>query len=52
MALLFVAGAMNLLWVAVLAVIVLAERVRPGGPAVGRIAGTPLLAGVVALVRD
>lgn len=52
MALLFVAGVMNLLWVAVLAVFVLAERVLPGGPAVSRIAGALLVvAGVVILVR-
>lgn len=52
MALLFVAGVMNLLWVAGLAVFVLAERALPGGPAVSRIAGAVLLvAGVVVLVR-
>jgi len=52
MALLFVAGVMNLLWVAGLAVFVLAERVLPGGPVVSRIAGALLLvAGVVILVR-
>jgi predicted metal-binding membrane protein len=52
MALLFVAGVMNLLWVAGLAVFVLAERILPGGPAVSRIAGALLLvAGVVILVR-
>jgi len=52
MALLFVAGVMNLLWVAGLAVFVLAERVLPGGLVVGRIAGALLLvAGVVVLVR-
>jgi predicted metal-binding membrane protein len=52
MALLFVAGVMNLLWVAGLAVFVLAERVLPGGLVVGRIGGALLLvAGVVLLVR-
>ncbi|MDP2701651.1 MAG: DUF2182 domain-containing protein, partial [Candidatus Rokubacteria bacterium] len=52
MALLFVAGVMNLLWVAGLAVFVLVERVLPGGLVVGRIAGALLLvAGVVILVR-
>lgn len=52
MALLFVAGVMNLLWVAVLAVFVLAERVLPGGPTVSRVAGALLLlAGMVMLVR-
>ena len=53
MALLFVAGVMNLWWVAGLAVFVFAERVLPGGPAVGRIAGALLLlAGVAILVRS
>jgi predicted metal-binding membrane protein len=52
MALLFVVGVMNLLWVAGLAVFVLAERVLPGGPAVSRAAGSLLvLAGVFVLVR-
>jgi len=52
MALLFVAGVMNLLWIAGLAIVVLAERVLPGGAAVSRIAGVLLLlAGVVVLVR-
>jgi predicted metal-binding membrane protein len=52
MALLFVAGVMNLLWIAGLAIIVLAERVLPGGAAVSRIVGVLLLlAGVVVLVR-
>ena len=52
MALLFVAGVMNLLWVAGLAVFVFAERVLPGGAVVGRIAGTLLLvAGAIILVR-
>jgi predicted metal-binding membrane protein len=39
MALLFVAGVMNLLWVAVLAGLVLLEKVLPNGPAVARVAG-------------
>ena len=52
MALLFVAGVMNLLWVAALAIFVLAERVVPGGPAVSRIAGALLLvAGMILLIR-
>jgi predicted metal-binding membrane protein len=52
MALLFVVGVMNLLWVVGLAVFVLAERVLPGGPAVGRAAGALLVvAGVIVLVR-
>jgi predicted metal-binding membrane protein len=52
MTLLFVAGVMNLLWVAALAIFVLAERVVPGGPAVSRIAGALLLvAGMILLIR-
>lgn len=52
MLLLFVAGVMNLLWVAVLAVIVLLERIVPGGRIPARIAGTMFaVAGVWMLVR-
>jgi len=52
MALLFVAGVMTLLWVAALAIFVLAERVVPGGPAVSRIAGALLLVtGMILLIR-
>jgi predicted metal-binding membrane protein len=39
MALLFVAGVMNLLWIAILAVLVLVEKVAPAGHIVSRIAG-------------
>jgi predicted metal-binding membrane protein len=39
MALLFVFGVMNLVWVAALAVFVLVEKLAPAGPAVGRIGG-------------
>ncbi len=39
MALMFVAGAMNLLWTAVLAVFMLVEKVAPGGVIIGRTAG-------------
>jgi len=50
MALLFVAGVMNLLWVAALAVLVLVEKVLPHGALVGRVAGGVLvLAGLVLL---
>jgi predicted metal-binding membrane protein len=50
MALLFVAGVMNLLWVAVIAALVLVEKVLPRGALVGRVAGgVLLLAGVVLL---
>ena len=50
MALLFVAGVMNLLWVAVISLFVLAEKVLPRGELVGRLGGAILLAaGVVVL---
>jgi predicted metal-binding membrane protein len=42
MALLFVAGVMNLLWVLVIAVFVLIEKLVPSGRLVGRIAGVVL----------
>lgn len=45
MALLFVAGVMNLLWVGTIAAFVLAEKVSPAGHAIGRIAGIVLLLG-------
>ena len=52
MALLFVAGVMNLLWVAVIAVAVLVEKVVPRGDLVGRLAGVVLVvAGVLLVVR-
>ena len=52
MALLFVAGVMNLLWVAIIAAFVLAEKVLPRGDLVGRVAGGMLvLAGIVLLGR-
>ena len=50
MALLFVAGVMNLLWVAAISLFVLAEKVLPRGELVGRLGGAVLLvAGVVVL---
>jgi predicted metal-binding membrane protein len=52
MVLLFVAGVMNLLWVAIIAAFVLAEKVLPRGDLVGRVAGIMLvLAGIVLLGR-
>lgn len=39
MALLFVGGVMNLLWIAAIAVFVLAEKVVPGGRVPARLAG-------------
>jgi predicted metal-binding membrane protein len=44
MALLFVAGVMNLAWVALLAIVVLLEKVAPAGPVLGR--GLGVLLGV------
>jgi predicted metal-binding membrane protein len=43
MALLFVAGVMNLLWIAAIAGFVLVEKVVPGGRMVGRVAGAALV---------
>ena len=52
MALLFVAGVMNLAWVAILAVAVLVEKAVPRGDLVGRIAGLALVvAGLWMLTR-
>jgi predicted metal-binding membrane protein len=42
MTLLFVAGVMNLLWVAAIAALVLVERLVPAGPWLGRVAGLVL----------
>lgn len=51
MALLFVAGVMNLLWVAVLAVVVLVEKTTPRGALMGRVAGAIFgVSGVAMLV--
>jgi predicted metal-binding membrane protein len=43
MALLFVAGVMNLLWIAVIAIFVLAEKLAPAGPRLGRLTGLLLI---------
>ena len=43
MGLLFVAGVMNLLWVAVIAAFILFEKVSPAGPWVGRVTGGLLI---------
>ncbi|MEO5702086.1 MAG: DUF2182 domain-containing protein [Casimicrobiaceae bacterium] len=43
MALLFVAGVMNLLWIAALALLVLVEKAAPRGLVVGRVAGAVML---------
>jgi predicted metal-binding membrane protein len=52
MALLFLAGAMNLLWVAMLAVFVFVEKLLPRGEWIGRVGGVAMLGfGVVLLAR-
>ena len=52
MALLFVAGVMNLVWVAAIATFVLVEKVAPAGERVGQVAGVVLvLAGVALMLR-
>jgi predicted metal-binding membrane protein len=47
MALLFAGGIMNLVWIAALAILVLAEKLLPGGRVVARATGAALLAGGV-----
>ena len=44
MPLLFVGGVMNLAWIAVLTLVVLIQRLVPGGVWIGRIAGAFLIA--------
>ena len=50
MALLFVAGVMNLLWVAVIALFVMAEKALPRGELLGHVAGVALVAAGVGLM--
>jgi predicted metal-binding membrane protein len=45
MGLLFVAGVMNLLWVAAIVAFILVEKVFPHGQLVGRVAGVALILG-------
>lgn len=52
MALLFVFGVMNLAWVALLAVVVLIEKVVPGGQLIAWLAGVAAIAVGVAMVLD
>jgi len=52
MALLFVAGVMNLLWVAAISLFVLAEKVLPKGELVGRVGGAALLAAGAAMLAS
>jgi predicted metal-binding membrane protein len=52
MALLFVTGVMNLVWVAAIATFVLVEKVVPAGERVGQVAaGVLVLAGVALILR-
>ena len=51
MALLFVAGVMNLLWVAAIAGFVLLEKLMPGGERVGRVLGVVLVFWGVWVIR-
>ena len=51
MTLLFVFGVMNLLWIAALTLLVLAEKVLPHGPVIGRLGGgVMMIAGCVMMV--
>jgi predicted metal-binding membrane protein len=50
MALLFVAGVMNLLWVAVIALFVLAEKILPKGDLLARVAGVALVIAGAAMI--
>jgi predicted metal-binding membrane protein len=53
MALLFVAGVMNLLWMAVITAFILAEKLLPKGELVARLGGVVLVAsGILILVRS
>ena len=51
MALLFVGGVMNLAWIAILAIFVLAEKVLPYGTWLSRVSGAALIAWAVWVVR-
>jgi len=53
MLLLFVAGVMNLLWIVLLSLFVLAEKLIPYGPVVARVSGILLVVlGLTSLVRE
>jgi predicted metal-binding membrane protein len=45
MALLFVGGVMNVLWIAALTIFVLLEKTIPGGHVVSQVSGASLFAG-------
>ncbi len=50
MALLFVGGVMNLIWVAVITIFVAAEKMFPHGPWIGRVGGVAMIAAGVYLL--
>ncbi len=50
MALLFVFGAMNLIWVAALSILVLVEKLAPFGHSISRVSGVAMLVGAIAMV--
>ena len=50
MALLFVAGVMNLLWVAAIAGFILLEKLAPAGQRMGQVAGVLMIAGGVVVL--
>lgn len=50
MALLFVGGVMNLAWIALLTLVVAAEKLLPGGPWIARIGGVALIGWAGALI--
>jgi len=50
MALLFVGGVMNLIWIALLTLLVLAEKLFPAGPWIGRASGAGLIVAGLALL--
>jgi predicted metal-binding membrane protein len=50
MALLFVVGVMNLLWVAAIALFVMAEKILPRGEFIGHIAGVALVAAGIGVI--
>lgn len=50
MALLFVAGVMNLIWIAALSAFVLIEKAVPRGELIARLAGAAMIAGAVVLM--
>ncbi len=50
MAILFAGGVMNLAWIALLALVVMAEKLLPGGPWIARGLGTALVAGAAVVL--